>query len=614
MKFKRIYILLRYTLFWLMYFFTARACFLLFNTKELSDTSLCDILLTFIYGFRLDLSTLSYVIICTIPIFIISAFFKSYKVLKISLNLLTGIIIVFFSFIIIGDAEVYKYWAFRLDSTPIQYLSTPEAIGASVSTSRLIFLSVTYLFFAISMFILYYQFVSKHIKNTKNEKFYSVIYLFIAGIFIVSMRGGIGVASINVSSAYHSNNMFLNHAAINVIWNFGSSTLVDDVNYDSLNYFNKEDKDFFFSEANQSKDTSIIVLEKQKPKYIIFIVLESFTANAIESVGGEKGLTPGLNKWSSKGILFNNFYANSDRSDKGLVSIFSSTPVLLNYSLMKNPKKSRNLPSLMSELVDNGYKSSFYYGGDINFANMQSYLKQAKFQNIISQNNLNIACAKGSKWGYHDECMFDILYNDIINENDTSVFTLFTLSSHEPYDVPGQKKFNENDDINKARNSYIYTDSCLNSFLEKLYNSPKWQNSLVILVSDHGTRFPGNVYLWDIPKFHIFMLWLGGALKTAPFVYNQTADQADISATLLSELNIAHDKFIFSENIFKKQTPSVFYSFNHGYAFIKGSEYFVYDVNTNQPLVRNDSLNNLESYAKSYMQKLSEYYKGLDKK
>lgn len=613
MKYRKFLILLYYFLFWLLYFEIARIVFLLFNTGKLSGVSFSEIIGTFSHGILLDLSTISYITIFIIPVFIISAFFKTYKILKIALDIYTGILLIILSLIIVGDAETYKYWGFRLDDTPLQYLSTPGAMLASTTTWRLIFLTIVYLVIVIGMFSIYYHFIAKKIRYTSNERLLSLLYILIAGTLLIPIRGGIGIAPLNTGSAYHSNNTFLNHAAINVVWNFGYGVIKEDIDYENLEYFDKNKKDLYFSEANYSQDTSINVLNNKKPQHIIFIVLESFTSNAIGVLGGEQGLTSGIDKWSEKGILFNNFYANADRSDKGLVSIFSSIPTLLAHSLMKDPKKSENIPSIISELVNNGYKSKFYYGGDINFSNMNSYIKNIGFQEIVSQNNLKLNCSKSSKWGYHDECMFDLLYNDIINESDTSVFALFTLSSHEPYDVPGEKPFPEDSEMNKARNAYFYTDSCLNIFLEKMYNSPKWDNSLIILVSDHGTLFPGNIKLWELQKFHILMLWLGGALQAGPFIYEATSDQVDISATLLSQLNISHDKFIFSEDLFKKKDPNAFFSFNYGYGFIKNDNWYIYDVNLNKPISQSIDSLNFENYAKAYMQTLSEYYKNLER-
>jgi len=135
---------------------------------------------------------------------------------------------------------------------------------------------------------------------------------------------------------------------------------------------------------------------------------------------------------------------------------------------------------------------------------------------------------------------------------------------------------------------------------------------LIVLVSDHGTRY-GGVEVWDIPKFHIYMLWTGGAISPEPMKISRTADQSDISATLLGALNIPHDEFVFSENIFEKSNTNAFYVFNNGYAFIKDDRWAIYDLNPDKVIYRGWDSENLDNQTKAYAQKLAEYYEELKK-
>ncbi|MDD3740606.1 MAG: DUF229 domain-containing protein, partial [Bacteroidales bacterium] len=163
----------------------------------------------------------------------------------------------------------------------------------------------------------------------------------------------------------------------------------------------------------------------------------------------------------------------------------------------------------------------------------------------------------------------------------------------------------------RCKNAYYYTDSCLNDFLNKLEKSPDWESSLVILVADHGTRY-GSIEVWDLPKFQIFMLWTGGAISSEPMLISRTADQSDISATLLGSLNIQHDEFVFSENILTKANTNAFYVFNHGYAFIKDNRWAIYDINPDKVIYRGWDSENLDNQTKAYAQKLAEYYKSIE--
>jgi phosphoglycerol transferase MdoB-like AlkP superfamily enzyme len=609
MRFKRFVIFFSYLLFWYLYFVVARIYFILFNLSEAGDASFWDLILTFVHGFRLDASMIGYVGFFAAPIFLISAFFKSHKVLKISLDIFTGILLAAFSLIVIGDAEVYKYWGFRLDDTPLQYLNTPGVMKASISNWRLVFLIFLYLDLAIGMFWIYYLTIGKKIKTVVAEKWWAGFYIIIAGTLFIPIRGGIGIVPINAGSAYFSDNMFLNHAAINVVWNSGTTFFAEEIEYSRYKYYEQKKADDLFAIAHESPDSIVTVIEK-RPKKIVVVVLESFTKNAIRFDSIEKSVTPKLHKWANEGVLFDNFYANGDRSEKGIVSILSGLPTMPAYSIMKDPAKSSKLPALPKTLAANGYKTSFYYGGDINFANMQSYLKSGGVQKIVSKNNISSDCAQ-TEWGYHDECMFDIFYNDIVAEKDSSFSVLFTLSSHEPYDVPFVGPYGTKTESQRCMNAYYYTDSCLNDFLTKLEKLPDWNDMLVILVSDHGTRY-GNVEVWDLPKFQIFMLWTGGAVSCEPFRYNHPGDQSDLSASLLGALKINHDEYIFSEDLFKKHVPNAFYAFNHGYAFVKGTRWVIYDINPDKFLFRGKDSEKLDEQAKAYAQKLVEYYEGLE--
>lgn len=615
MKYKRLLILFYYFLFWIVFFELARLFFLIYNFQEIKNIALTEIISSFYHGFRLDLSVTSYILVPSTLLFIISAFFKNEKILKNLLNIFTAIVILVISLLVVSDAEVYRHWGFRLDVTPLLSLGNLSFITGNLSVLKLLFLILIYFVFCAISYYLYYSMVAINIKNIYSERFYSLLYLLITIFLFIPIRGGIGTVPINIGSAYYSTKTFCNHSAINVSWNFLNSILYNEIDYKKYEYFDNETAEKLFAQLQTKETTETSKIICESPDNIIFIILESFSADAIFCLGGEN-LTPNIDKWSKKGILFNNFYANTDRSDKALVAIFSSTPVLLNHSLMKIPEKSEKLPSITQKLIEKGYKTSFYYGGDINFANMSSYLRNIGFQDIYSKNNLKLDCISVPKWGYHDECMFDLFYNDIEKSTDKNVFALFTLSSHEPYEVPNIKKYSIRDEWNRARNSYIYTDSCLNIFLQKMYHSTKWHNSLIILVSDHSTLFPGDKEFWQKEKYRALMLWLGGSLQneTEGIVYQSLADDCDISKTLLGQLDYDIDvsDFIFSENLFAKQNTSTFFSFKDGFGFLKGNESYIYNVDANleiQKISKNDSI---EKLGKAYFQKLAGFYKSLE--
>ena len=85
------------------------------------------------------------------------------------------------------------------------------------------------------------------------------------------------------------------------------------------------------------------------------IIMESFSSHLMTELGGEPDIAPNLDSISREGVLFTNFYANSFRTDRGLVAVLSGYPAQPTTSIMKYPRKTQSLPAIASALAENGY-------------------------------------------------------------------------------------------------------------------------------------------------------------------------------------------------------------------------------------------------------------------
>ena len=135
----------------------------------------------------------------------------------------------------------------------------------------------------------------------------------------------------------------------------------------------------------------------------------------------------------------------------------------------------------MSPFHDKGYYTAFYYGGDLNFANFKSYFTNSSMDRQISlpdfQSSLNT-----QKWGVPDEFLFEKMISDIDTIKSPFFISCFTLSSHEPYDIPVEHAFPgiNRDDLSKS--AFHYTDKHLGSFIKKARQSDWWKNTLIIIL------------------------------------------------------------------------------------------------------------------------------------
>jgi len=499
---------------------------------------------------------------------------------------------------------MYRYWGFRLDATPLLYMTNLKAMTASVSTFTLIGGIVAVLILTAFLYFVYLKGFSHALDSLqKNYKSIFVVLPLTLLLFIV-IRGGIGISSLTTSSAYFSKNQFANHAAINPIWNVGFSlTETNDLSRKYI-YFSEAEVNQFLEPLKTQDSTSVRLLNTNRPN-IILIITESLTAKALEATGGKPGIMPELNKLVKEGVLFNQVYAASDRTDKGIAAVLAGYPSLPGSSPLKYQKLTEKLAFIPNKLNAEGYRSEFYYGGTLDFANYRSFLLQAGFDKMISDKDLPPAELK-SKWGAFDHVVFNRCLAET-PESDTMFFkTILTLTSHEPFETPVKPVFTGDDDDTKFMNSLHYTDACIGNFIMKAKKMKWWSNTLVIIIADHGSRMPGNTENYDKIKYHIPMIWLGGALSSRDTVIDKIASQTDLAATLLAQLRIKADDFRFSRNVLSVvYKPYSFFTFSNGFGYIKPDKLLIYNTITNSyfdGLTAADSLNARQG--KAYLQSL----------
>ncbi len=130
------------------------------------------------------------------------------------------------SAIIVGDTVLYTYWGFRMDYTALSYLKNPQEAAASVTTLKIIEVCITVTAITLLFAFLYKKLIDSLFKDHEINRMRiiaTLVFMILTGALIIPIRGGLGVAPINAGTVYFSENMFVNHTAINVVWNVGSS-------------------------------------------------------------------------------------------------------------------------------------------------------------------------------------------------------------------------------------------------------------------------------------------------------------------------------------------------------------------------------------------------------
>jgi phosphoglycerol transferase MdoB-like AlkP superfamily enzyme len=567
---------------WIAFFELARIIFLLYHHSQTSGLSFKTILLTFVYGFRMDLSMACYLIILPCLFVLLSVlipFFRKPVIYKVY----SGIVLFFFLLIVLSDIEIYQEWGYRLDSTVLQYLSSPKEVMASTGHLPVFWILLVFVLVFGALLWLFNKTIDGSIfllQTERKRKLISavVIVCFIV-LLIIPIRGGVQMQPMNSTWVYFSSNNFANVSALNAPWNFFQDVMDKERGIKNPYQFlppqrSNQIVDSLYFPSNshvQLMDTS-----SGKPN-VILIIWESFTKKVVDTLIDGKEVSPNFNRLKNEGIYFNNIYASGDRTHKGMSSIFSGYPALPNTSIIRFPQKSAKLTLISNLFKQHGYINTFFYGGDPNYDNYKSYLLHGEFDRITDK-DLFDSKDKPTEWGAWDEAVANYMKNDFPNWKQPFFHCWLTLSSHVPYNVPGPAIFQGEDETSKFLNSVHYTDEVIGNFIKECEKQAWWKNTVIIITADHGIRFPATGSVID--DFKIPMLWLGGAVeKNKGLVVDKLASQIDLPTTLAKQFAWDASAFPFSRDITDSTSiPFSFFSNSVSFALVQPSNYFIYDV------------------------------------
>ena len=602
---------------WLLTFCVGRLLFVAINSSKSIDVPTSLLSEAFLHGTKFDLSIWGYCGILACVIFAIAVWFDSkkrdvckfaHKLTAYIIGTLVGIVI----FVLPAEAITYKAWGHHVDAGSLMMIADrPELVLASAET----WFEIAYFVVMLIVALVFCGIVVKLCRKatqiiygaeefrpaTTAEKIVTcVTTLIVGGLMIIPVRGGVGLIPLNTGNAYFSHNLFANHVAVNPIWNFLYSTKrakQADIKYEFMAEDEMESK---FADLMKAEGKFPKIFKTEKPN-IVVILLESFSAHGIEYLGGINA-TPNIDSLRHTGVYFNNFFASSDRSGKGLLSVMNAYPSLPTIRVIQFPQKTQNIPSLAEALRKEGYANqTFIYGGDINFNNFNSLVNQDGFDRVITEDDFT-SDQKGDKWGAHDQYTFERLLETIGTQPEPFYDFYFTLSSHEPFTVPMERKL-ENDYLN----SMYYTDQCLGKFMREARKQKWWDNTVFVLLADHGHGGPENVNETNRKKFNIPLIITGGAVMPKDSLVTTYGSQTDLTATILSQVGIDTKDFTFSKNLLDSTAVDfAFFDFSDGFGFVTPTNYEVYDNQMQQFIRRDDMSAQADTISgKAYLQKIA---------
>lgn len=573
-----LYAIIRFSLCVLFFFVIQKPLFILYNRSLSHDKMLrADWKNVYSYGAVTDLIAASY--LTAVPMLLLMMlWFVSDVDIRTWITGCDVFLSLVMALVVVSDTALYKFWQFKLDSSVFAYLRHLD--GAFASVSLLYIMSALVAVVAVGCVFYAFTFAPSLLFATNWHAEASgwlgnilavILFLAILACLFAVIRG-VHRRPNNTSLAYHSNNPFFNHSALNPLYSFIYSLSVRDDFSGQFKVFDANECEKEFEPLFPTKGvTQLKLLNNPRPN-ILFIIWESLSARYIKTLGGEGGVMPMFEKLAEEGVLFTRCDAGSFRTDRGLVCLLSGYLGQPTTSVIRNTRKLPNLPALPRVLRDNGYTTMAVHGGNCQVMHKTDYYLASGHDTLMALKDLPSEAPRCA-WGIPDGYMFRWLYDDIQEKQRQGVkwYTTFqTLSSHEPFDVPFHKLEDE------KKNSFAYVDDSFGNFIDRLKASPAWKDLLVVCTGDHGFNYCAPISRDKFP--HIPVLLLGGAVRQ-PMKIDKIIGQTDIAATLLGQLDLPHDDFRFSRDVLADTYtyPFSLHTYNNGFLFRDDTGYTDYD-------------------------------------
>ncbi|HAZ02911.1 MAG TPA: sulfatase [Marinilabiliales bacterium] len=421
------------------------------------------------------------------------------------------------------------------------------------------------LLFAVLTFLFIYLYPKYSQNKFQNSpsKLYNIVVQSLLGVIIIGLtivlgRGGFQLKPISIITAARyaapENIALVLNSPFTVIKTFGRQSLPNP------EYFTEEELSKTFNPEQHYGDS----LPMNK-KNVVLIILESFGKEYSGFLNEKRTTyTPKFDSIMQLGLTCTQGYSNGKRSIEALPSIMSGIPSLMDNAFITSSYTSIHIESIGSLLKKQGYYTAFYHGGKNGTMGFDNFIKLSGIENYFGLDEYPNLADNDGNWGIFDEPYLTYFCNEISQMQEPFFASVFTLSSHHPYQLPlsHQGKYPKGNLVNLE--SIGYADFSLGKFFQLAAKQPWFSNTVFVLCADHTAQADEEFYKSTMGKFAIPIVFYAPTDTALVGINNTTCQQADIFPSILDYLNYPGPFITFGHSIFDTNAPRGAVSYSNG--------------------------------------------------
>jgi len=562
--------LIKYYFYMIFIFFMGRLSLFIIYFDRFKDSDV-NYWLSFIYGLRMDTIVTSIILI--IPMFILTLTPKTLH--KVTNQFLKYYFLIMLSFVIYIENATLPFFA-QYDVRPnylfVEYLEYPKEVFSMIIADYKIELIIAFIMIGIFIYLFLKFTKDTFIKAIKTDyKIKIVLFVPLAMVLFIGIRSSFGHRPANISDAMYSSSRLVNEITKNSIYSIGyaiysnrkhnaNKVIKQYGKMDIQEAIKRVKKRLHIQSINKQFPFSRKVkthFKTNHPKNLIIFLQESLGCQFVEAFGGEKGITPNINKLSKGGILFKNLFSNGTRSIRGIAGSVSGIFSIPGKGVVKRNKSQNNFFTISSLLKPYGYHTMFLYGGESRFDNMRGWFSGNGFDKIIDESSFKHPNFVGT-WGVSDEDLVNRAnkeFKKLHEKKQKFAAVMFSTSNHTPFDFPDNKiKLINGVPKKSVKNAVKYADFAIGKLIKNAKKEHYYKDTIFVIVADHNVRVYGDDII-PVNMFHIPAIILGEGIT--PKVYNKLSTQPDVLATALDLIGIDLKYPILGKSIFDNDKQEI---------------------------------------------------------